>query len=119
VRGRRLTIYAIIRNGQSEVLDFLDRLREQDPAAYGHWQERLQRVADVFPIVPETRLRKLQGKRFEDLWEIKRGPHRLYGFVAPGGLYLCRYGFKTRQKPERALLQSVANCLKEWREQNA
>ena len=51
------------------------------------------------------------------MWEVKRGQHRLYGFMAPGGLYLYRYDFKTKQKPSPAILKSVSDCREEWREQ--
>jgi len=116
-RGRRITIYAVTRNGKSEVSDFLLALKSTRPGDYTGFIQNLHQVADAFPLVRESRLRKIKGEPCGDMWEVKRGQHRLYGFVAPGGLYLYRYDYKTKQKPSTAILKSVADCREEWREQ--
>jgi hypothetical protein len=116
VVGRRITVFAIIRNGKSEVMDFLRGLSDARPAEHAAVMQNRQ-VADAFPLVRESRLRKLKGRPFEDMWEVKRGKHRLYGFTARGGPFLCRYGFKTKRKVSRDVLRSVAQCRDEWREQ--
>ncbi len=117
VIGRRITVFAVIRNGKSETMDFLAALSETRPAEHAALMQILRQVAEAFPLVRENRLRKLQGRPFEDMWEVKRGQHRLYGFTARGGLFLCRYDFKTKQKASRDVLRSVAQCRDEWREQ--
>lgn len=117
VVGRRIAVFAIIRNGKSEVMDFLTALSESRPAEHALLMQSLRQIADAFPLVRETRLRKLEGRPFEDMWEVKRGQHRLYGFTARGGLLLYRYGFKTKQKANRDPLRSVVECRNEWREQ--
>lgn len=116
VEGRRLTVFVVLRNGKSEALEFLEALEAERPGEYALLIQNLMHIADDFPHVRESRLRKLKDGQFEDLWEVKRGQHRLYGFVAPGGLYLYRYDLKTKAKPNRAILKSVADCRREWRE---
>jgi hypothetical protein len=114
VEGKRTTVYALARNGKSEILEFVHNLQHNDPDASVDLQNELQYIANNFPVVRGPWFSKLNEW---DIYVVKRGRARLYGFKAKDGLYLCRYDLKQQRNHDRNICASVRRQGKEWSEQ--
>jgi len=112
VAGRQLDLFAMAVGGKSEVLDFLRGLVASDHRLFGNLRTLLRHIAEVGYSAPNEWLRRIHG--WEDQWEVRKGDHRLVGFMLDRRLFLCLYRLKKRQSLDREDFQRVDRLRKEW-----
>ena len=111
-RGSQLTVYALVRGGRSEVYDFICAAIAEERSLASDLQSILKYIADHDFRTPEAWFRAISGQ--DDQWEVRKGRHRLMGFIEGRALILCLYRLKDRQKPLPKDLKAVADLRKEW-----
>ena len=111
-RGSQLTVYALVRSGRSEVYDFICAAIAEERSLASDLQNILRYIADHEFRTPEAWFRAISGQ--DGQWEVRKGRHRLMGFVDGRALILCLYRLKDRQKPQAKDLKAIADLRKEW-----
>jgi hypothetical protein len=110
--GARLDVCALVTDGDSEVMEFLLRRHRDDRPLLESVQQMLKHVADHGYFAPQSWFRKLRG--WPDQWEIRKGRHRLLGFVTGRRLILCLYRLKQGQRTDAGDLERVDRLRREW-----
>lgn len=113
---RRLRIWALVVNGETEVGEFLDRLAREDPQAITSWVLQFDQIGQRDHFVGEKWFKQMAG--WPDQWEVRRGDHRLMGFRVGDDLILCLHRVKHKAMADPADLARIDRLAREWRAQH-
>jgi len=112
VTGRQATICALAIDGHCEVYEFLKEVLVTDRHLYDDVSNMLRFCADNFHHAPSKWLRTI--RTWDDQWEIRKGDHRLLGFLRGGELVLCLHRIKSGPSLPQQDFERVARLRREW-----
>lgn len=112
VEGRQVIVSALAVDGHSEVYEFLRETLRTDQHLYADVRRILLFCADNFHHAPAMWLRAI--RTWEDHWELRKGDHRLLGFLRGRELVLCLHRVKSGPSLPRQDFERVARLRQEW-----
>lgn len=110
--GRSMDVYALSVDGRCEIIEFLLEQYEQRDDFFRDLRNMLQHIAEHGFRTPQTWYRRIVT--WPDLWEVRKGKHRLLGFAYGNMLVLCTHRLKRGPELPAADFRQVAQLRHEW-----
>lgn len=105
-------MYALVANGRCEVLEFLREIALREPNLHADLARIVRHIADLSYSAPNTWFRRIHA--WPGQWEVRKGDHRLVGFLSDDRLILCMHRIKKGQSLEKQDFRRVDSLRREW-----